>query len=78
MLFPLIWLIYCGRMNEPSKNNLGCNVCITSTLQPKAMIVLIIRLVLYGSLRRGYAGDGHAIGGARYVVHAEFGTELHT
>lgn len=34
-------------------------------------------LVLDGSLRRCDAGDGHAVGGAGYVVHAELGAELH-
>ena len=33
-------------------------------------------LVLDGSLRRSYAGDGHTEGGAADVVHAEFRTEL--
>lgn len=22
---PFIWLIFCGQMHEPPKNNLGCN-----------------------------------------------------
>ena len=35
------------------------------------------KLILDGSLRRGDAGDGYAEGGAGYVVHAEFGAELH-
>ena len=34
-------------------------------------------LIFDGSLRRGYAGDGYAEGGAADVVHAEFGTEFY-
>lgn len=25
MQVPFIWLIFCGQMHEPPKNNLGCN-----------------------------------------------------
>lgn len=34
-------------------------------------------LIFDGCLRRSYAGDGHAEGGAGYIVHAELGAEFH-
>ncbi len=47
------------------------------TYRLSGLILSIYLLVFDGSLRRCYAGDGDAEGGAAYVVHAEFGAELH-
>lgn len=41
-----------------------------------ALIFSYYLLVFDGSLSRGYAGDGHAVGGAADIVHAETGTEF--
>lgn len=45
-------------------------------ISPKANPIDYL-LLFDGSLRRSHAGDRYAEGGAGYVVHAEFGAELH-
>ena len=50
---------------------------VYQNIPPKWLILSIYLLVFDGSLRRCYAGDGDAGRGAAYVVHAEFGAELH-
>lgn len=73
---PFIWLNLCGQVNVPPNRNSGCNHLFIGELQPEIRVYVSGLLVLYCGLRSGYAGDGHAVGGAADVVHAEFCTEL--
>lgn len=46
----------CGR----SKNTIGGNLLFIGALPPILLIEWVNRLLFDGSLRRSYAGDGHA------------------
>ena len=55
--------------------NRAISLILSRAYRPILSVSRFTILVFDGSLRRGYAGDGHAIGRAADIVHAELGAE---
>ena len=47
-------------MTDTPKHKLGCNTHFIELLQPNSKIISKLPLIFDSSLRRCYAGDGHA------------------